>query len=207
MKFVLIDYTNYGVVFLHESQNVSKLKWDFNILKNCILDTHVVGTQNNYNYLNNQFILNNFVYENRNTFSVGDKHELNETFAIKQDKAALIFPIISKLTHALITQSFKHIPEFYFQIDDTLAYQLNKCIPENNEYSSGVIRYAQVVGMSNEEAYKELTLEVDTIHALKMRAYATTKKYENLIREVSTKERADELIEEIEQKLIRECHI
>jgi hypothetical protein len=37
--------------------------------------------------------------------------------------------------------------------------------------------------------------------------YATTKKYENLIREVTTQEQADILLEEIEQKLIRECLI
>jgi hypothetical protein len=206
MKFVLIDYTNFGVVFLHESQNGNKLKWDFSILQSCILDTHAYGASNNP-ILTSENIKRNFIYEKHGSYAVGNNHEINDTFRFKQQKASLIFPVISKLTQALISQSFKHIPEFYFPIDDTLAYQLNKCIPENNEYSSGVIRYAQVVGMSNEEAYKELTLEVDTIHALKMRAYATAKKYENLIREVSTKERADELIEEIEQKLIRECHI
>lgn len=206
MKYVLIDYTNFGVVFLHESQNVSKLKWDFNILQSCILDTHAYGASNNP-ILTTDNINRSFVYEKHGSYAIGNRHELNETFLFKQHKANLIFPAISKLTQALISQSFKHIPEFYFPIDDTIAYQLNTCSPEKNEYSSGVIRYAQVVGMSNEEAYKELTLEVDTIHALKMRAYATAKKYENLIREVSTKERADELIEEIEQKLIRECHI
>jgi hypothetical protein len=206
LKYVLIDYTNFGVVFLHESQNASKLKWDFNILQSCILDTHAYGASNNP-ILTTDTIKRSFVYEKSGSYAVGNRHELNETFIFKQTKSELIFPIISKLTQALISQSFKHIPEFYFPIDDTIAYQLNKCIPENNQYSSGVIRYAQVVGMSNEEAYKELSLEVDTIHAVKMRAYATAKKYENLIREVSTKEHADQLIEEIEQKLIRECQI
>ncbi len=206
MKFVLIDHTNFGVVFLSESQNVNKLKWDFNILQSCILDTTAYGAPNNP-LLTTESLNNSFVYQRHGTYSVGNRHEINDSFRLKQTKANLIFPIISKLTQALISQSFKHIPEFYFPIDDTIAYQLVKCNPENDQYSVGVTRYAQVVGMSNEEAYKELTMEVDTIHAVKLRAYATAKKYENLIREVSTKERADELIQEIEQKLIRECHI
>lgn len=206
MKYVLIDYTNYGVVFVAESNNSNKLKWDFGILQSCILDTHAYGAGNNP-LLNRETITKSFVYEKTGTYTVGNKHELNDTFIFKQKKAELIYPIITKLTSALITQSFKHIPEFYFPLDDTLAYQLVKCNPEKNEYSTGVVRYAQTVGMSNEEAYKELSLEVDTIHAVKLRAYANAKKYENLIREVSTQEQADLLSEEIEQKLIRECRI
>jgi hypothetical protein len=205
MKFVLVDYTNNGVVFLAESNNNLKVKWDFNILKSCILDTYIVPSTNNSLTLN--YIQETFVFLKNGDLIPGNTGELNATFLFKQKKAELIYPLISKLNSAIITQSFKYIPEFYFPIDDTLAYQLAKCNPEKNEYSTGVVRYAQTVGMSNEEAYTELSLEVDTIHAIKLRAYANVKKYENLIREVSTKEQADTLLEEIQQKLIRECQI
>lgn len=205
MKYVLIDHTNSGAIFVAESIHSDKLTWDFNILKCCILDTYIVPSTNDSLTLN--YIKDNFVFEKNANFIVGNKQKINQTFLFKQKKAQLIYPLISKLTGALITKSFTHLPQFYFPIDDTLAYQLVKCDPEKNQYSVGVIRYAQTVGMSNEEAYKELSLEVDTIHSIKFRAYALAKKYENLIREVSTQEQADILLEEIEQKLIRECQI
>lgn len=205
MKYVLIDLTHTGAVFVAESMDSNKLKWDFNILKSCILDTYVAPSTNRLLTLN--YIQEYFVLERDGNFIAGSREQINEIFLLKQKKAELIYPLISKLTSALITQSFKHLPQFYFAIDDTLAYQLVNCDPEKNQYSVGVVRYAQTVGMSNEEAYTELSLEVDTIHSIKFRAYAIVKKYENLIREVSTKEQADVLLEEIEQKLIRECQI
>jgi hypothetical protein len=205
MKYVLMDYTNYGVVFVAKSNNSDKIKWDFNILKSCILDTYIVPCADISLSIN--YIQDNFVFQRNEKFVDGNRENRNDTFLFKQKKAELIYPLISELNSAIITQSFKYLPEFYFPIDDTLSYQLTKCNPKNNEYSTGVVRYAQTVGMSNEEAYTELSLEVDTIHAVKLRAYAIAKKYENLIREVSTKQQADALLEQIQQKLIRECQI
>jgi hypothetical protein len=205
MKYVLIDFTNSGAIFVSDSINSNKLKWDFNILKSCILDTYTVPSTTTS--LTLDYIHENFIVERSGKLTLGNREQINETFLFKQKKAELIYPLVSRLTTAIIEQSFKHLPQFYFPIDDTLAYQLVECDPENNKYSVGVVRYAQTVGMSNEEAYKELSLEVDTIHSIKFRAYANVKKYENLIREVSTQEHADMLLEEIEQKLIRECQI
>ena len=207
MKYVLLDCTNHGAVFVAESINIKKLQWDFNILKSCILDTYLMTSTNSLLTLN--YIQDNFVFEllNGNLNAARSRQEFNPTFLFKQKKAEIIYPIISKLTSALITKSLNHLSEFYFPIDDTIAYELVKCNPENNEYSVGVVRYAQIVGMSNKEAYTELSLEVDTIHSIKFRAYALAKKYENLIREVSTQEQAAILLEQIEQKLIRECQI
>lgn len=206
MKYVLVDYTNYGVVFVAESNNVNKLKWEFNILQSCILDTFNHGVSDTP-VLTKENIKRNFVFGVHGKYTVGKSHEINETFLFKQHKAELIYPIISKLTEGLIRYSGKHISQFYLPIDDTLAYQLSKCQPENDVYSVDVIRYAQVVGMTPQEAFKEISLEVETQHSIKMRIYATAKKYENLIREVSTKEQADLLVEELEQKLIRESQI
>jgi hypothetical protein len=206
MKFVLIDYTNNGVLFVFESQDVNKLKWDFNILQSCILDTFSHGIPQN-SPVNSESIKNSFFIEVNNIQQIGNEQEINETFLYKKNKAKLIFPLISKLTEGLNKFSGKFINKFPFAIDDTLAHQLSKCDPNINYYSTDVIRYSSVVGMTPAEAYKEISLEVDTIHSIKMRMYATTKKYENLIREVTTQEQADILLEEIEQKLIRECLI
>lgn len=206
MKFILVDYTNNGVVFFAEHQDANKLKWEFNILQSCILDTFAQGISQN-SPVNSESIKNSFFIKVNDIQQIGNDQEINETFLYKKNKAKLIFPIISKLTTALELFSGKHISKFAFQIDDTLAHQLSKCDKSRNYYSNDIIRYSNVVGMSPEEAYREISLEVETIHSIKMRMYATAKKYENLIREVTTKEQADVLLEEIEQKLIRECQI
>lgn len=207
MKYCLIDYTNHGIIFVHDSFNSNKLRWDFTILKSCILDTLISSVSKDYPYLNQNFIKQKLVYQNKGSYLIGNDGEMNETFFKKIEKAELIFPLITNMTQGLIDNSIKYIPEFYIPIDDTIAYNLSQCKPEQNFYSVGVIRYGQMVGMSPEEAYRELALEVESTHALKMRVYSVAKKYENLIREVTTKEQADILAEEIQQKLFRECFI
>lgn len=207
MKFVLIDLTNNGVIFVAESHSVNKIRWEFNILKSCILDTHIVPIPNPSSILNPTRLTTNFVYTQNGEFFVGSREEVNETFTTKQNKANLIYPLISRLTQGLIVDSVRHMPEFYFPMEDTLMHEIRNSDSSNNKYSSGVVKYAQTVGMTNQEALTELTLEAETIHSLKMRTYSMAKKYENLIREVNTKEQADELLENIEQKIFRESRI
>ena len=207
MKFVLIDLTNNGVIFVAESHSVNKIRWEFNILKSCILDTQIVPIPNPSSILNPTRLTTNFVYTQNGEFFVGSREEVNETFTTKQNKANLIYPLISRLTQGLIVDSVRHMPEFYFPMEDTLMHEIRSSDPANGTYSSGVVKYAQTVGMTNQEALTELTLEAETIHSLKMRTYSMAKKYENLIREVNTKEQADELLENIEQKIFRESRI
>jgi hypothetical protein len=207
MKFVLIDLTNNGVIFVAESHSVNKLKWEFNILKSCILDTHIIPIPNPSTLLNQDRVTTQFIYTHNGEFSVGSKEELNQTFLTKQNKANLIYPLISRLTQGLIVDSVRHMPEFYFPMEDTLMHEVRNSDSSSNSYSSGIIKYAQTVGMSNEEALKELSIEAETIHSLKMRTYSMAKKYENLIREVNTKEQAADLLENIEQKIFRESRI
>jgi len=206
MKYVLIDLTTHGVVFSAESNRIDKIRWEFNILKSCILDTKSIPVINPDPILN-QDKTNRFIYVQNSKFFVGSVEELNQTFLTKQNKAKLIYPLISLLTKGLIVNSVEYMQQFYFPMEDTLIHEIRNSDPANNMYSSGIINYAQTIGITNEEAFKELSLEAESIHSIKMRTYSMAKHYENLIREVNTKEEADTLLETIEQKLFRESNI
>jgi hypothetical protein len=207
MKYILVDLTNNGVIFSSaESVKISKLKWDFNILKSCILDTNIFPVTNPNALLNR--ISNEFIYHQSGEFFIGDSQEKNQIFLTKQNKVKLIYPLIDRLTVGLFLNSINnHMTEFCFPMEDTLMHEIRNSNPNNDTYSSGIINYAQTVGMTNEEAFRELSVEADSIHSLKMRIYSVAKHYENVIREVNTKEEADGVMEIIEQKIFRESRI
>jgi hypothetical protein len=209
MKIILIDYTNFGVLYTSDYTGNNKVRWDFEILKNCILDTHVtfINKQNFYDEINQSSIKTNLFKERQGIISRGNTYEINDLFKSKQRKAEMIYPLIQKLTHAVASKCLKYAPYFYVPIEDTIGFELMTSNPENNIFSTGIRQYASILDISNEEAYQELLLTNQSINAIKMKAYATVKKYERMIRSVETQQQADEVMLNIEQKLIRETFI
>lgn len=209
MKIILIDYTNFGVLYTADYTGNNKVRWEFEILKNCILDTHVtfINKQNLYDQINQSSIKSYLFKERQGIIAQGNVYEMNETFKSKQRKAELIYPLIQKLTHAVSSKCLKFAPYFFVSIEDTIGFELMNSDPENNIFSAGIRQYATILDIPNEEAYQELLLTNQSINAIKMKAYSTTKKYERMIRSVETKEQADKVMESIEQKLIRETFI
>jgi hypothetical protein len=191
---------------------VNKSKWIFTLFRGCILDTHISVLSGNdpaYKNFTNQSITNN-LYLNTlvGSVRVGDEKEINPIFIEKRNKAQLIAPLIietiSALYDRLLTQGLKEVG---VEIHDTIAIEILNSDPENNQYSPGILEYATTLGMSPKEAYLELKLEYESFNSLKMRAYAVARKYQTIIREVTTQAEADALLIEIRQKLILETRI
>ena len=211
MKTFLFDYTNFGVLCATVGQD-PKIRWDFNILRSCILDTNIGRVFPNsplYSEFSNQICQQKFYVVDRgdNGVALGNPNEINEYFQHKQHKAQLILPLIQSLTSALYKRSFNTMNEFGLPMDDTLAWEIHKSLPDQDYYSPGVVEYANTLGIAPAEAYKELELEYQTIHGIKMRTYAVAKKYQALIREVNSVDDANTLAAEINQKLIKETFI
>ena len=214
MKRYLYDYTNFGVLYVSEdtAMPINKSKWIFTLLRACILDTHISvlgGNDPMYKDFTNQNIISN-LYLNTlvGSIRVGDQKEMNSLFVEKRNKAQLIAPLIvetiSALYDRLLAQGLKEIG---IEIHDTIGIEILNSDPENNYYSPGIIEYAVTLGITPREAYTELKLEYESFNSLKLRAYAVARKYQNLIREVTTQAQADALLIEIRQKLILETRI
>ena len=214
MKTYLYDYTNFGILYVDENSltPIGKSKWIFGMLRACILDTHISRlpqTDPMYKNFNNQLIINNLYTNNLvGGIILGNPHEINDFFIKKRARAQLLAPLVDKLISVIYGRLLSGwANEIGIEIYDTLAIEIMQSNPELAQYSSGLIEYASTVGIPPDQAYQELKLECETYNSLKLRAYAVSKKYQNLIRQVTTQEQADELMNEITQKLISETRI
>lgn len=214
MKSYLYDLTNFGIVYVYEypTSSIDKTKWFFNILRSCILDTNVSRMLDNnplYKNFNNQSVINNlFVLNVGKGVRTGMVHEINPIFIEKRNKAQLLAPIIEKLVEVLCNEIIFGWPnEIGIDVHDTLALEIMNSSPADNQYASGILEYAAALKITPEQAYTEIKLESETLNSLKMRAYTVSKKYQGLIRQVTTQEQADTLINEINQKLVLDSQI
>jgi len=214
MKIYLYDWTNFGVLYVYDYPNKSaeKIKWFFNILRSCVLDTgisRIVDTEPLYKIFTNQAIVDNLYVINFSAGTrLGEPSELNTVFINKRNQAQLIAPVVEKLVEALYNRVIFSWPnEIGINIHDTLALEVMNSSPDTGHYTSGILEYAHALNISPEQAYTEIKLESDTLNSLKMRAYAVSKKYQVLIRQVKTQAQADALGNEITQKLVADSRI
>jgi hypothetical protein len=182
------------------------------MMRACILDTNIVKVLPKnpvYNDLNNRSVAEKFYYLDRaQGITEGNAaSEVNDIFLEKQRLARLMAPLIFTLIEAINTRSLNALNEWGMPMDDTLAHAVLQSVPEHDSYSPGVHEYATTLGITPEQAYAELQLEYKTYHAVKMKTYATARKYQSLIRQVRTKGQADALHAEITQKLINDTFI
>lgn len=207
MKTFLFDFTNFGIVYVSDTGR----RWQLSLLRSCLLDTNIgqVFPGNKlYENFNNQTITEQFYYLDRNNgISIGEQHEFNDYQFEKQQRARLMMPLIDKLTAAVSKRSFNSLNDHGIPMDDTIAFEVTQSDPVTGNFSSGVIEYATALEITPMQAYQELQLDYKTHHAVKMRTYATTKKYISLIRNVRTQEQADEVQASIQQKLINDTFI
>ena len=209
MKNFLYDYTNYGLVYV--SDNIVANKWQLTLLRSCLLDTNISRISDNnslYADINNKSIREKFYYLHRTSgISLGNLHERNVYFEEKQRRALLMAPLVNLLMSAIVTRSFNTLNEYGIPMDDTIAFEVTQSDPAAGNFSSGIIEYAKALEITPMQAYQELQLDYKTHHAIKMRTYATTKKYTSLIRNVRTQEQANEVQQSIQQKLINDTFI
>jgi hypothetical protein len=213
---LLWDYTNSGIIYVSENNLPSMLhprnKWIFSILRSCILDTQVSrmpNTDSMYNELNNTSITNSlYMYSAAtNSVRIGNLHESNELFVEKRNKAQLIAPLATSLINMLYSRLWRTANEIGIEIYDTLETEIIKSDPTQHRYSTGILDYAETLEITPAQAYIEIKLECETYNSIKLRAYAVSKKYQKLIREVSTQSQADELLQEMQQKLVAETYL
>ena len=218
MKTFLYDITNFGLIHIMDArEHKDRTNWEVSIFKSCILDigTSMLSPKSPlYEGLNNKALETNFFMLNKDFMSGvhekvlrGTGTETNEIFEHKKAKAKLIAPLISLLTDALTKRSLNKLVHNGFPLDDTLAFEVYNSNPDANQYSPGIVEFAKTLEITPAQAYAEIQLEFQSAHSIKMRAYALTKKYQQLIRNVATADDANMLLEDMKQKLFKETYI
>jgi hypothetical protein len=208
MKTCLVDFTNRGVIYVFDNPNN---KWHVSLLRSCIIDTGIYKIFPNhslYKEINNNSIREKF-YQGSKTESIclGNTHEINDYFLEKQRLALLMMPPIQELINALFRRSFDILLEHGLPMDDTLAFEILNSNPDTNTFSSGIIEYANTLDVTPLEAYQELRIEYESIHSIKIKTYAVSKKYQRLIRAIKTEEDSKRITADIVEKLITDTFI
>lgn len=207
MKTCLVDYTNKGVIYVFEHPN----KWQATLLRSCIVDTgiHKIFPQHQlYKEINNNSIREKFYQgSKKEIIGVGNPHEINDYFLEKQRLALLMMPPIRMLTDAFYKRSFDIINEHGLPMDDTIAFEILNSNPNTKTFSSGVIEYANTLDITPLEAYQELKIEYESVHSIKIKTYAVSKKYQRLIRAIKTEEDSVNLVNDITAKLITDTFL
>lgn len=210
MKTYLFDFTNYGIVYVNDDTKQLK-RWTLTLLRSCILDTNIgkVSPINSfYHQLDNDSIQKQFFYMDRGiSLNKGEMHEFNDIYREKQRLAGLMMPVLDMLVNCIQRRSLNMLDDFGLPIDDTIAFEISQCDPSNELYSQGVTSYAQILGITNYQAYQELSIDYKTHHAVKMRSYAQVKKYLPLVRNIRTQTEADSLVKEITNTLLNDTWI
>jgi hypothetical protein len=210
MKTTLYDLTTRGIIFVAEG-NVQKVRWEMSMMRSCILDTNIFRIGPGvplYNTITNESIQDQFFVTGRGPIPMlGDINLKNHYFIEKQRIAKLIHPLVKALTNNLYSRSILYIEDNALPMDDTIAIAIINSDPDNSVFSPGVLEYASTLGITPAQAYLELKIDYETVHGIKMRVFALSKKYAALIRAVTTQEQADLLLAEINQKLYSETFI
>lgn len=210
MKSALLDYTNSGIIHVID-ENRGPVRWQLTMLRSCIVDTNITRvnpTHPLYGELTNENVRSAFYcFDRADGIKKPGNFEVNEIFREKQRRAELMVPLLGLLIDAISKRSFNGLNEFGIPMDDTIAHEVLQSNPAAGQFSSGVLEYATTLDITPEQAYNELYLEYKTIHGVKMRTYATMKKYIALIREVKTYNEAQTLRLTIQQKLISDTYI
>ena len=209
MKTYLFDYSTHGLLYISETSPTKK-SWEFHLLKSCLVDTlyGVIYPKNPlYQTLTNKEINEKFYIASPTGIVLSPESGKAEVFLEKQRRLKLMLPLVHLLMYAVNLKSINLMASFAIPIEDTLAFEISNCNPETNFYTISIREYADMVGITPAQAYREIKLEYETMHYIKMRGYAIVKKYIPLIREVTTEERAEELQHEMEHKLIKDTYL
>lgn len=76
------------------------------------------------------------------------------------------------------------------ELDAYVLHSLRLCDPSSNSYSMGINEYAEITGMTQQEAYQELQLRFESRGRTKLLHYALFQRYAAVINSLTSKEEA-----------------
>lgn len=207
MKYIILDYSNDGVIYVGESQAI------VNQLKAGLVDTEMrlfFPRHPSYQLLNRNELLD----ENKHLFikrdaSVTDLPESahNPAYLERKRLIRLRAPLTEMLIRFTTTATQLCRPTIWEGIENNLQFAIRDSDPSNNVYSDAIQEYAQINNVEPAHAYREIKLHCDNIHSIKMRVYSFLKHFSDKINLIQTAEEAEVVSHEMENKFFRDTWI
>jgi hypothetical protein len=207
MKFTIIDYSNEGILFVGDSQAV------VNQLKAGLVDTEMrmfYPRHPSYDKINRQEILfgDKHVFVKRDNSVVElPATALNPAYLERRRLVKLRAPLMEMLIRFTYTSTQICRPTAWDGIENNLQFALRDCDPDAGVWSDAIQEYAQINSVEPQHAYREIKLQMDNIHSIKMRVYGFLKLFSDKINQVADMDQARNIMQEMENKFFKDTWI
>lgn len=203
---IIFDYTNDGIVYVTNHLLVA------NKIKEGLLDCDTAFPGPNvesYDLLDPEKIeIENYSW-NRKKQAILNLTEdtVNPIFLYKKTLAHMRAPAIKFLARYCDISCRKLINFPAHWILSEWEYVLEKSNPYEDRYSYSVVEYAQICGIPEREAYKQLKLRVDGQRSTLLRIYSYMDYFSHKINNSYTNEEIAAIKEEIDKKFFKDSYV
>lgn len=206
MKILIKDATNDGIVWCGDHIVLA------NRLRQGLLDCDIITLPDWHLEANNLTVQNitnsNLAWSSKlqTTFTLKEQN-VNSIFSERKALALLRAPAIYKLLgislHAIAsTNNF-----LSGNIDADFSYAISKSVPEQEQFHYSIIEYAQINGMTPNEAYKQLSLRIENFQNIRCRIYSYCDYFTDKINQATDNVTIDAIIAELLKKFISDGQI
>jgi len=207
MKITIIDYSNEGIIYVGDSQAV------VNQLKAGLVDTEMrLFYPRHPSY--NKIIREEIMLQDKHVFVKRDNSvvELPETafnpaYLERRRLVRIRAPLMEMLLRFTWTSTQICRQTAWEGLENNLQFALRDCDPDSGVWSDAIQEYSQINNVDPEHAYREIKLQMDNIHSVKMRVYGFLKHFSDKINQVQDEEQARLVATEMENKFFKDTWI
>ena len=207
MKITIIDYSNEGILYVGDSQAV------VNQLKAGLVDTEMrMFYPRHPSY--NSIVRDEIMLQDKHVFVKRDNSvvELPETafnpaYLERRRLVRLRAPLMEMLIRFTWTSTQICRQTAWEGLENNLQFALRDCHPDANIWSDAILEYSQINNVEPAHAYREIKLQMDNIHSVKMRVYGFLKHFSDKINQVQDEPQARSVAGEMENKFFKDTWI
>jgi hypothetical protein len=206
MKIIIKDATNDGIVWCGDHIVLA------NRLRQGLLDCDIITLPDWHaeaDKLNIQNISNdNLAWSSKleKVFTLKEQN-VNSVYAERKALALLRAPAIYKLLGISVHAVASTNTSMSGNIDSDFGYAITASAPEQDQYHYSIIEYAQINGMTSNEAYKQLSLRIENFQNIRCRIYSYCDYFTDKINRASDKITIDAIMAELLKKFISDGQI
>ncbi len=207
MKTILFDYSNEGVLYVGE--NLPAL----NHLKFGMVDAdlRVLGTASpGYNKISKAQLKDqtqHFQITKSNDIKEMSPESITDLYLERRRLARLRSPLIERACYSAWANSTRGRISPWDGFENNLENMLKECNPETQTWSDSLNEYAFINNLKPEHAYREVKLQFENIHSLKIRIYATLVYIVGKINAITSEDQVASVSEEITNRFWKDVWI
>ena len=206
-KHIVYDYSNDGLLFVGTDPVAA------NLLKSGLIDCDIrlLGPKSPvYDEVKNSLLIDkgqHFYFDKKHQLQSLPATAWNAAYMNRRQLVKLRVPLFKQLSWSAKVASKSCDASIWPGMENNLQFALRDCDPLQNVWSNSLIEYAQIVGVDPAVAYREITLQRDGIHSIKMRVYGFVRYFTDQINNVQDAAAAQALRRSIDEKFFKDTFI